>query len=738
MERKHDQVLVPAHENSDKSIARFEALLIQKKITTIDFARHCESIHKECEKIGLEKLVAHPYIMALWSRAHFAMGNYYDVLNLSRATVSLIDKADHGDLFREEYLLQTKAHLALSDVHEAEASLTQACGWGQPDARQLFVIELLSARISMLKGDANRAQSALQDARTKARDLVQSTQIRTLEGVYEVMFSGGVNVARFADIESSNPEQLSFPAPLERAFREARLLLAHIAAQSGQLVRAQELVSPCEGVSSWASPGAALVLAEIELLKGDFPKATRLIRSGSVLQRCGLTIQEQFEFRWINALVVLAHVSSEAFAMEAARLERAMRGCGSSYYKMRARLLAALGAVLTHEYHAAHMLLAGLDNRLIEESNVCSLLAFLCKGIEAHRLGEFDSFWEEARGHNREKFVSGDACLCALVCAHAHPVMCELILKSQLHGSGAFKLVSRLREERIFSRAHIGILSDKEWRQILGMQDDLRTEQTGTYTNSAPFRITLLGSLGVEYRGQKTLLSGWGRSKTRELFTSLVLQAGKEISRDEMLDRLWPDKDIKPALNCYYVAWSQMKRYLKSQDEHFLALFPAHSSSAHGYLDRGCCNVDIIEFEEYVHNARMAALQGDDERALASYQHANELYRGDLLPGDTHLEWLTQPREYFHTLYVEAMIAATELCLKRDEANRAIQFVEDALHKDRNREKLYELAMRAYARASRREEALKAYLDCKSYLSEELGLDPSAHITELYIQLISE
>jgi len=54
-----------------------------------------------------------------------------------------------------------------------------------------------------------------------------------------------------------------------------------------------------------------------------------------------------------------------------------------------------------------------------------------------------------------------------------------------------------------------------------------------------------------------------------------------------------------------------------------------------------------------------------------------------------------------------------------------------------SREVLYDLAMRAFLEAGRREDAISTYHTCRHFLSEELGLDPSREIKKLYNEAIS-
>lgn len=739
MNTPQDGILKPAVQNTTSKIARFETALMQRKIHTIDYHKHGASIHEECSRIGLEKLVSHPYLLALWARAHFAQGRYYDALNISRAVVGIVNSEEHEHLLCEEYILQARAHLALFNVSEAEAIVRHAKATCHFDSLQLFLIKLIEIRITYLKGSFLCAQNTLAKLKETTTDMTELMQVRVLQGWVELLSAGATDQLKaWVDVEVQPPRTYHANPELRRHFNSAKLLLAHHFVTKGQSLRARDMLSSTEDVTPLFRPFTAMIETEIRLLEGDFMGAYQLVKNTGEAYASGLCAQELFEYFWVRALSSLGALSAEAFCMEAQRLEDHAKKCPNPYHHHKSRLLAALGLCLTHEYQLAELRLASLSDEIVEKSGELRLLHFLCDAILAYRGESFDEFWSRFSQQDFEDLTSGNAFLLATVLLHGHPLLGEIILKSQLSGLNALKLTEKLIGGSALKRAPIGILSQGEWNKVSHTCGILIDEKAGATLQVSPFKISLLGSLSLEFQGEKTLLSSWSRSKTRELFIALALNVGSEIARDEMIERLWPGKNMKAALNSYYVAWSQMKSFLTSLDDRFKALIPVHSSGAHGYIDSSVCTVDVLEFSRTVQQARMLIVHNQPQEALEAYEKASQLYTGDLLPGDTHLEWLDQPREHYHALYIEAMITAAETALALSDTQRAIFFINDALQRDHNREKLFELAMRAYAQASRREDAIKAYLDCKRYLQEELGLDPSKEITDLYLEIIKE
>lgn len=70
------------------------------------------------------------------------------------------------------------------------------------------------------------------------------------------------------------------------------------------------------------------------------------------------------------------------------------------------------------------------------------------------------------------------------------------------------------------------------------------------------------------------------------------------------------------------------------------------------------------------------------------------------------------------------------------ELAEAIQAAEDALAVEPFRETTYQRLMRVHAGAGNRAEALRTYERCRSVLSEELGVPPSAETEAVYTAIV--
>ena len=122
---------------------------------------------------------------------------------------------------------------------------------------------------------------------------------------------------------------------------------------------------------------------------------------------------------------------------------------------------------------------------------------------------------------------------------------------------------------------------------------------------------------------------------------------------------------------------------------------------------------------------------------MLHYQRIGDLYRGDLLPADCYDDWFSGLREHYRVEFVSAMLRAADLLMGMDDPSAALIFVRRAIRCDQNREDLYQVALRCQIAAGQRSSAIDTYFTCRTRLSEELGLDPSAETRALYDEILA-
>lgn len=273
-----------------------------------------------------------------------------------------------------------------------------------------------------------------------------------------------------------------------------------------------------------------------------------------------------------------------------------------------------------------------------------------------------------------------------------------------------------------------------EWenlgRRVLGESDFTRLQRR----DGEPIcRVRLFGGLDVVLGDRVIGERDWKKRKARLMFAMLVAQRGRELPRDQILEHLWGDMSDENARNNFYVAWSAMKSALVGK------------ATSCPYLENagGRCRIvpdalrsDIDEFEEALAEARIAEANSDARSALEGYGRLLTVYRGDLLPADVYDDWFLPLRDRYRLEFVDAMLRATQILLDQDDPCEALVYARRALGVDPLREDLYQMALKCHIVAGQRSNAIDTFIQCKTKLVDDLGLDPSAETMALYQEIL--
>lgn len=264
-------------------------------------------------------------------------------------------------------------------------------------------------------------------------------------------------------------------------------------------------------------------------------------------------------------------------------------------------------------------------------------------------------------------------------------------------------------------------------------RDDARTAPA---TNSsarvmAPMlRVNLFGSLEVRLGEEPVDPELLKQQKVKTLLAMLVLARGREVTRDRLAQMLWPQSSLSASRKNLYATWAKLVRALSVE-------------GACPYLvrdQRGCrinarlVTSDVSEFEAI---CRTLLFGKSDEMEWESlYASVEESFADELMPTEADNEAIIALRDKYHVQLVDALLAAANRLVRAGEAQGALWFAREALRRDRTREDAYSALMEAQLAAGQRGSALDTFFACKRYLSDELGIDPSPRIVELYRSII--
>jgi predicted ATPase/DNA-binding SARP family transcriptional activator len=230
----------------------------------------------------------------------------------------------------------------------------------------------------------------------------------------------------------------------------------------------------------------------------------------------------------------------------------------------------------------------------------------------------------------------------------------------------------------------------------------------------------VLGPLEVRDGERSLPLAG---AKQRALLALLLVNAGRVVSRDRLIDELWGEQPPETAVTSLQGYVSRLRKLLPA--ETLLTRPPGY------LLEIEPDDLDLRRFELLLAEGREALAQHDAEPAAQLLHEALALWRGPALA-----EFAFEPFAQAEIGRLEDLrLAAVEERIEADLAlgrhAELIGELEALIAENPHRERLRGQLMLALYRSSRQAEALDAYKDARHALVDELGIEPGEKLQEL-------
>lgn len=253
-----------------------------------------------------------------------------------------------------------------------------------------------------------------------------------------------------------------------------------------------------------------------------------------------------------------------------------------------------------------------------------------------------------------------------------------------------------------------------------------------------PLKIQACGPFTVWREDQLVGPKEWVTHKTQQLFKILLTYRGHTVLKDQLIEWLWPELSPKNAANSLRVAVAHLRKALEP-DLHDGTRSRYIISHPNGYLVH---SQEIwLDAEAFLEKAREAAYwreHGHPELALAAYRAAAELYRGDYLEEDRYEDWALSTREQLRDAFYELRRDWADLLAEQQRYGEALAICQHLLVDYPLREEIWQRVMRFYADSGQRDQALRAYEQCKAVLHRELETEPLPETQAVYEAIVRE
>ncbi|MEH7112187.1 BTAD domain-containing putative transcriptional regulator [Neobacillus niacini] len=246
-------------------------------------------------------------------------------------------------------------------------------------------------------------------------------------------------------------------------------------------------------------------------------------------------------------------------------------------------------------------------------------------------------------------------------------------------------------------------------------------------------RVQTLGQFKVWLGEKEVGDKDWQREKGKELF-QLFITFNELITKDEILQILWPNQDKKSADRDFKVALNSLHHVLEPLRKARAApFFIIREGMFYGLNPHAVVDLDLTQFQTWI---QAGLSESSQELTITLLEKGLRLYQGEYLPERRYDDWCISKRESMLVYFLRGAEKMAQLMVRQENYDQAIYWCEKILQRDRTWEEAYRLLMYCYYRKNNRPQAMKWFNKCKVVLEEELGVSPLGPTKQMYTMII--
>ncbi len=253
---------------------------------------------------------------------------------------------------------------------------------------------------------------------------------------------------------------------------------------------------------------------------------------------------------------------------------------------------------------------------------------------------------------------------------------------------------------------------------------------------------TSLPTLAIYSLGQfrvyqnDTLITDWNGLKGQFVFKYLLTHEGKPVSKDILMELLWPESDLESARRNLHQAIYSLRQTLKGVDETQKPII--YENECYSINPQISLWRDFVEFQKFAQTGRKLLQDGQTRKGIEMLGIADALYEGEFFADTLYAEWIDPKRQQLKQLYLETADILSNYYYQIHEYNSTITLCRKMLVQDDCYESAHFRLMQCHIAQKQRHLAVRQYQTCKQILAQELDILPSHETKSLYQQITTQ
>lgn len=242
--------------------------------------------------------------------------------------------------------------------------------------------------------------------------------------------------------------------------------------------------------------------------------------------------------------------------------------------------------------------------------------------------------------------------------------------------------------------------------------------------------VWVFGSLRIGCADETRGLDDLGGSRPRQILEILVSARGHPVPKDRLIELLWERDPPKNATGVLESHVSVLRRHLSMCWRHgrdVVVTVPGGYALAPEAID-----LDLDVFDQLVAEATDAPV----DEMLRLLEEALSLAVGPVFEDEPHASWATRMRARYGDTIDRARLDAAEAALSMRAFAKALDHAGAVAARDPANERACRSIMMAAYATGDQERAVRAYLETRTALAEELGAEPLPETQALHLAVL--
>ncbi len=224
--------------------------------------------------------------------------------------------------------------------------------------------------------------------------------------------------------------------------------------------------------------------------------------------------------------------------------------------------------------------------------------------------------------------------------------------------------------------------------------------------------------------------------KSGQLLKILAANYRRCVSKDALIEMLWPDGDPRTGAISLKVAAHKLRITLDPDKENGdEGTWIVAQDGTYRLNPAADIWIDTEAFREHYERGRALESQRQLADARNEFEQAEALYRSDYLEEDLYDEWTVVRREELRDLYLDSLQRLAHLALKDQAHADVIRYCHKIVLADPCREDAYRMLMRSHGALNQFARAGAWYAVCRMKLQREVDVPPSPETVEAFESL---